>query len=192
MSTITKRNTEIAKRLMPITSSVNGHKGDPSKPGAPARGEYSRADLEKLGFAVERTVVLPFFHRDDFGSPKALADGFARVIKEWQAAIDLWTEARKGDKPDAPSKVLVTNAEGKEAELANPADILPASGKRELPDGTQVPYTLADAIFDALVSGGSLAFQAEHGRTMRDKIKSALGTPKGKSVGRGNRADAGF
>ncbi len=185
MSTITKRNTEIAKRLMPITSSVNGHKGDPSKPGAPARGEYSRADLEKLGFAVERTVVLPFFHRDDFASPKALGEALARITKEWQSAIDLWKSAN-GD------KVIVTNAEGKEAELANPADILPASGKRELPDGTQVNYTLADAIFDALVSGGSLAFQAEHGRTMRDKIKAALGTPKGKSVGRGNRADAGF
>jgi hypothetical protein len=185
------KSTEIAKRLLPITATVGTWKG--------TNKEYNKKDLEALGLEIERTVVLPFFHRDDFLNGKSLTDGYKRVVNELDNAIKLWDTAYEqnaahGDNalPKEQVKVTVVNPEGKEAELANPRDVFPTNGMRKTPDGREVAYTVADFLFDGAISGCSLAFQAEHGKTMRDGLKAKLGSPKGAGTGRGNRADSAF
>lgn len=180
------KKADIAVRLLPITASVNTWKG--LKDGK--AHEYKKEEIASEGLDTERSVGIPFLARADFLDEQSLANGYKRVLAELRNVTSLYAAQPKSNGKVEP--IFVVNDAGKELELANPADVMPTDGKRREDGAIVGDYTVADLIHDSLLSGVSLAFQAEHGKTLRDACKTKLGSPKGTGASRGSRADSDF
>jgi hypothetical protein len=152
------QSSDLAKRVVPITSVFASYKGGDGK-------EYNKDGLKAAGLQTEMTVAIPFFHKTDFESAATLSKAMVRVMAEWEKVRELTSNGTN----------VVVGKDGTEYALVDPtAD--PKHATRPI-----------DFLYEVIRSGVLLAHQQVMGNAMRAAAKLKLGSPAGTSTGRGTR-----